>query len=133
MDTGALVSAAQPCHHHGMRNTTVSLIQHVNGLPRSVWLDGRVTRLDVLRDHLSLIGGWSARLNIAPPQGVTPLDELNVADGFLAFVTHAAAAQAPRARFAAFIGPVAGPGHPLRPATDDEELDTSLLEIGSWI
>jgi hypothetical protein len=51
-----------------------------------VQLDSRVTLLDALRDHLSLAGTWSARLDIAPPQAVAPLDELNVADGFLAFI-----------------------------------------------
>jgi hypothetical protein len=39
---------------------------------------------------------------------VAPLDELNVADGFLAFIT-GDAAKAYRDRFATLIGPVTGP------------------------
>jgi xanthine dehydrogenase YagT iron-sulfur-binding subunit len=39
-----------------MDNATFSVMLHVNGLPRSAQLDGRVTLLDALRDHLSLTG-----------------------------------------------------------------------------
>jgi hypothetical protein len=97
-----------------MDNTTVSVTLHVNGIPQPEQLDSRVTLLDALRDHLSPAGAWSARLDIAPPQGVAPLDELNVADGFLAFVAHAAAAQALPDRFSVHR---AGrwTGHPLNP------------------
>jgi ABC-type Fe3+ transport system substrate-binding protein len=58
---------------------------------------------------ISQRGAWSPRLDIAPPPGVAPLTELNIADGFLAFITDGAAAQAYRDRFAALIGPVTGP------------------------
>jgi ABC-type Fe3+ transport system substrate-binding protein len=54
-------------------------------------------------------GAWSPRVDIAPTPGVAPLAELNVASGFLAFITHTSAAQAYRDRFAALIGPVTGP------------------------
>ena len=54
-------------------------------------------------------GAWSPRLDIAPPPGLAPLAELNVANGFLAFITRTADAQAYRDRFAALIGPVTGP------------------------
>jgi hypothetical protein len=40
---------------------------------------------------------------------MAPLAELNVASGFLAFITHTAAAQGYRDRFAALIGSVTGP------------------------
>ena len=53
-------------------------------------------------------GAWSPRLDIAPP-GLPPLAELNVANGFLAFITRTAVAQEYRDRFAALIGPVTGP------------------------
>jgi ABC-type Fe3+ transport system substrate-binding protein len=54
-------------------------------------------------------GAWSPRLDIAPPPGLPALAQLNVANGFLAFITRAAAAQAYRDRFAALIGPVTRP------------------------
>jgi len=55
-------------------------------------------------------GAWSPRLDIPPPPGLAPLAELNIASGFLAFITRTAAAQATyRDRFAALIGPVTGP------------------------
>jgi ABC-type Fe3+ transport system substrate-binding protein len=53
-------------------------------------------------------GAWSVRIDVAPPQGVAPLDQLNVADGFLAFIT-GETANAYRDRFATLIGPVTGP------------------------
>src|SRR5580693_8266703 len=49
------------------------------------------------------------RLDIAPPPGLAPLAELNVANGFLAFITGTAVAQEYRDRFAALIGPATGP------------------------
>jgi hypothetical protein len=52
---------------------------------------------------------WSPRLDIAPPPGLASLADLNVADGFRAFITGTAEAQDYRDRFAALIGPVAGP------------------------
>jgi ABC-type Fe3+ transport system substrate-binding protein len=54
-------------------------------------------------------GAWSPRLDIAPPPGLAPLAELNVANGFPAFITRTADAQGYRDRFAALIGPVTGP------------------------
>jgi ABC-type Fe3+ transport system substrate-binding protein len=54
-------------------------------------------------------GAWSPRLDIAPPPGLAPLAELNVANGFRAFITRTADAQDYRDRFAALIGPVTGP------------------------
>ncbi len=54
-------------------------------------------------------GAWSPRLDIAPPPGLAPLAELNVANGFLAFITRTAVDQAYRGRFAALIGLVTGP------------------------
>ena len=60
-------------------------------------------------------GAWSPRLDIAPPPGLAPLAELNIANGFLAFITRTADAQA-------YPGPVRGahqashrPGTPLIP------------------
>ena len=41
--------------------------------------------------------------------GLAPLAELNVANGFPAFITRTADAQGYRDRFAALIGPVTGP------------------------
>jgi ABC-type Fe3+ transport system substrate-binding protein len=54
-------------------------------------------------------GAWSPRTDIAPPPRLPPLAELNAANGFLPFITHTAAAQAHRDRFAALIEPVTGP------------------------
>jgi ABC-type Fe3+ transport system substrate-binding protein len=54
-------------------------------------------------------GAWSPRQDIAPPPGLAPLAELNVANGFPAFITRTADAQAYRDRLAALIGPVTGP------------------------
>ena len=56
-------------------------------------------------------GAWSPRLDVAPPPGLAPLAEFNVANGFLAFITRTADPQAYRDRFAALIGPVTGPEH----------------------
>ena len=56
-------------------------------------------------------GAWSPRLDIAPPPGLAPLAELNVANGFLKFITDTAVAQEYRDRFATLIGPVTGPEH----------------------
>jgi ABC-type Fe3+ transport system substrate-binding protein len=53
-------------------------------------------------------GAWSPRTDIPPPQGVAPLNELKVADGFLAFIT-GDAAYSNRDRFASLSGPVTGP------------------------
>jgi ABC-type Fe3+ transport system substrate-binding protein len=50
-------------------------------------------------------GAWSPRPDIAPP----PLAELNVANGFPAFITRTADAQSYRDRLAALTGPVTGP------------------------
>ena len=49
-------------------------------------------------------GAWSPRLDIASPPGLAPLAELNVANGFLAFITDTAVAQGYRDRFAALVG-----------------------------
>ena len=54
-------------------------------------------------------GAWSPRLDIAPPPGLAPLGELNVANGYLGFITRTADAQEYRDRFAARIGPIRGP------------------------
>jgi Bacterial extracellular solute-binding protein len=54
-------------------------------------------------------GGWSPRLDIAPPPGLPPLADLNIANRYPAFITRTALAQAYRDRFAALIGPVTGP------------------------
>jgi ABC-type Fe3+ transport system substrate-binding protein len=54
-------------------------------------------------------GAWSPRSDIAPPPGLAPLAELNIANGFPAFITRTADAQAYRDRLAALIGPVTGP------------------------
>jgi hypothetical protein len=35
-------------------------------------------------------GAWSPRLDIAPPSGLAPLAELNIANGFPAFITRTA-------------------------------------------
>ena len=56
-------------------------------------------------------GAWSPRLDIAPPPGLAALADLNVASGFLAFITNTSEAQDYRDRFAALIGPVTGPEH----------------------
>ena len=56
-------------------------------------------------------GAWSPRPDIAPPPGLAPLAELNVANGFPAFITRTADARAYWDRFAALIGPVTGPEH----------------------
>ena len=54
-------------------------------------------------------GAWSPRLDVAPPPGLAPLAELNVANGFRDFISRTADAQEYRDRFAARIGPVTGP------------------------
>jgi ABC-type Fe3+ transport system substrate-binding protein len=61
------------------------------------------------QNAIARAGAWSPRLDIGPPPGLAPLAELNVASGFLAFITNTADAQAYRDRFAALIGPVTGP------------------------
>jgi ABC-type Fe3+ transport system substrate-binding protein len=54
-------------------------------------------------------GAWSPRPDVAPPPGPAPLGELNVANGFPAFITRTTDAQAYRDRLAALTGPVTGP------------------------
>ena len=61
------------------------------------------------QNAIAQAGAWSPRLDTAPPPGLAPLAELNVANGFPAFITRTADAQAYRDRFAALIGPVTGP------------------------
>jgi len=61
------------------------------------------------QNAIAQAGAWSPRLDTAPPPGLAPLAELNVANGFPAFITRTADAQAYRDRLAALIGPVTGP------------------------
>jgi ABC-type Fe3+ transport system substrate-binding protein len=63
------------------------------------------------QNAIAQIGAWSARLDVAPPPGLAPLAELNVASAYLGFITDTNVAQDYRDRFAALIGPVTGPEH----------------------
>jgi ABC-type Fe3+ transport system substrate-binding protein len=61
-------------------------------------------------EQQSRTGYWPSRSDVGPPAGLKPLSSYNLANNYRAFITDAPRAQALRARFEAFTGPVVGSG-----------------------